>query len=127
MEPFGHGGSAWPFAWRSAAAAQAAGRGVRGRARLQAVDGDDLLSGPNLECEGAATAADDGVGAVVKRLEQRHSAAAADPDQAGGEEAGWQLAGQARAGMVPGERKSSSIQGIFKICYNRINSKFIRL
>jgi hypothetical protein len=102
-------------------------RGVRGRARLQGVDSDDLLSGPNLECEGAATAEDDGVGAVVERLERRHGAAATDPDQAGGEEAGWQLAGQARAGMVPGQRKSSSIQGIFKICYNRINSKFIRL
>ncbi len=47
---------------------------------------------------------DDGVGAVVERLEQRHGAAAADLDQGGGEEAGWQLAGQARAGVVPGQR-----------------------
>jgi hypothetical protein len=68
--PFGRGGSAsavWALARRSAAAAWAAGRGVRGGAGLQAADGDDLLSGPDLECEGAAAAAEDGVGAVVQR------------------------------------------------------------
>ncbi len=97
--PFGRGGAVWAFgrggagiAWalarRSAAAVWAAGRGVRGSAGLQAADGDDLLSGPDLECEGAGTAADDGEGAVVQRMQRRHGAAAADPDQGGGEELG---------------------------------------
>ncbi len=61
-------GIAWALARWSAAVAQTAGRGIRGSTRLQADDGDDLLSGPDLECEGAAAAADDGVGAVVQRL-----------------------------------------------------------
>ncbi len=64
---FGRGGTAWALARWSAAAERAAGRGVRGSAGLQAAEGDDLLSGPDLQREGAAAAADDGVGAVVQR------------------------------------------------------------
>jgi hypothetical protein len=86
--PFGRGGSAWALAWRSAAVERAAGYGVRGGAGLQAADGDDFLSGPDLECEGAGAAADNGVGAVVQRMQRRRGAAAADPDQGGGEELG---------------------------------------
>ncbi len=85
---FGRGGTAWPLARWSAAAERAAGNGIRGAARLQAADGDDLLSGPDLECEGAGAAADNGVGAVVQRMQRRRGAAAADPDQGGGEELG---------------------------------------
>ena len=112
--PFGRGGSAsavWAVARRSAAAAWAAGRGVRGSAGLQAADGDDLLSGPDLECEGAGAAAENGVGAVIQRMQRRRGAAAADPDQGGGEELGRQLAGQAGvgAGIVPGQRVNRSI------------------
>ncbi len=66
--PFGRGGYAWALARRSAAAERAAGNGIRGSACLQAADGNDLLSGPDLEREGAAAAAEDGVGAVVQRL-----------------------------------------------------------
>jgi hypothetical protein len=86
--PLGRSGSAWALAQRSAAAARTAGRGIRGRTGLWAADNDDLLSGPDLKCEGAAAAVDDYVGAVVQRLEQWHGAAVADPDQAGGEEFG---------------------------------------
>ncbi len=64
---FGRGRNAWALARWSAAAERAAGHGVRGGAGLQAADGDDLLSGPDLEREGAAAAAEDGVGAVVQR------------------------------------------------------------
>jgi hypothetical protein len=53
-------------------AARTAGRGIPGRARPQAADGDDFLSGPDLECEGAAAGVDDGIGAVVQRLERRN-------------------------------------------------------
>jgi hypothetical protein len=56
------------------------GRGVRGRTHLQAADGDDFLSRPDLQLEGAAAAVEDGVGAVVQWLERRHGAAVADPD-----------------------------------------------
>ncbi len=105
----GRGGNAWALARRSAAAAWTARRGVHGGARLQAADGDDFLPGPNLQREGAAAAAEDGVGAVIQRSERRHGAAAADPDQGGGEELGWQLAGQAGARIVPGQRVNRSI------------------
>ncbi len=83
-------------------------RGVRGSAGLQAADRDNFLPGPDLQREGAAAAADDGIGAVVQRPKRRHGAAAADPDQTGGEELGWQLAGQGHAGtgIVPGQEKS---------------------
>ncbi len=55
----GCGGTAWALARRSAEAAWIAGHGIRDSTRLQAADGDVLLSGPNLECEGVAAAADD--------------------------------------------------------------------
>jgi hypothetical protein len=102
----GHGGSAWALAWRSAAAAWTAGHGCTG---LQAADGDDLLSGPDLKREGAGAAADNGEGTIVQQLERQHGAAAADPDQAGGEELIRQLAGQAGSGVIPGQRKSRNI------------------
>jgi hypothetical protein len=35
-------------------------RPLRQMTRLQVADGDNLLSGPNLECEGVTAAADDG-------------------------------------------------------------------
>jgi hypothetical protein len=97
------------FARQSAAAERAAGRDICGSAGLQAADCDDLLPGPDLQCEGAAAAADDGVGAVVQRPERWHSAAAADPNQSAGEELGRQLAGQVKTGVMPGQRKSRSI------------------
>ncbi len=107
----GHGGTAWALARRLAAAARTTGRGVRGSAHLRAADSDDLLPGPDLQHEGAAAAADDGVGAIVQRPEQWHGAAAADPDQPGREELGRQLAeqGQAGTGILPGQRKRRSI------------------
>ncbi len=70
--PFGRGGSTWALAWRSVAAEQAAGRGVRGSAGFEAADSDDLLPGPNLQHEGAAAAADDGVGAIAGVAARRH-------------------------------------------------------
>ncbi len=94
-------------------AARIAGRSVRGSTRLQAADGEDLLSGPNLECEGAAAVADDGVGAVVQQLEQRDGAAAADPDEAGREDLGWQLAGRPELQLCLGKEKAET--GVSKV------------
>jgi hypothetical protein len=76
-------GIAWALAQWSAAAAWTAGRCVCGRARLQAADGDDFLSGPDLECEGAAAAVDDGVGAVIQRLERQIQTRRAEMSSAG--------------------------------------------
>jgi hypothetical protein len=104
--PLGRGGTAWTLAQRSVTAARIAGRSVRSSTRLQAAAGEDLLSGPDLECKGAAAAADDGVGAVIQQLEQQDGAVAADPDEAGREELGWQLAGKTGAAVMPGQGKS---------------------
>ncbi len=81
--PLDRGGATWAPARRSAAAARTAGRGVRGCTGLEAADGDNLVSGPDLQREGATAAVDGRVGAIVQRLEQRHGAAAADPDEVG--------------------------------------------
>ncbi len=70
-------------------ATRTAGCGVCGCTSLQAADGENLFSGPDLQREGAAAAADGGEGAVVQLLERRNSAAAADPEQAGGYELGF--------------------------------------
>ncbi len=85
--PLGRGRTAWVLAQRSAVMAQTAGLGIR-RTGLQAADGNDLVSGSDPQGEGAGAAGDDGKGAIVQRLERQNSAAAADPDEAGGEELG---------------------------------------
>ncbi len=54
---------------RSAAATWAARHGIRGRASLEAADGDDLLPGPDSDGEGAGTAAQDGLGAIAEPLQ----------------------------------------------------------
>jgi hypothetical protein len=61
-------------------------RGVHCRASLEAADGDDLVQGPDLDGEGAGSAAQDGVGAVVERLKGWDDAALTDLDEGGGEE-----------------------------------------
>jgi hypothetical protein len=70
----------------SATATRAARRGVCGRASLEAADGDNLVPGPDSDGEGAGSAAQDGVGAVVERLKGWDDAAQTDPDEGGGEE-----------------------------------------
>ncbi len=54
-------------------------------AELQA-GGDDLISRPDLEGEGALSVAKHGIGAVVKPLERRNGATTAHPDEGGAEE-----------------------------------------
>ncbi len=55
--------------------------------------------------------AQDGVGAVVERLERWDHTARTDPDNRGGDELGLQLAGQLGAKIVPRQRNSGIIQG----------------
>ncbi len=95
---------------RSAAATRAARRSVRGRTSLEAVDGDDLVPGPDSDGEGAGPAAEDGVGAVVERLKGWDDAAPTDLDEGGGEEVAWQLFQQLGARIVPGQRDSRNMQ-----------------
>ncbi len=66
-------------------ATQAARRGVRGRASLEAADGNHLVPRPDSDGKGAETAAQDRVGAVVERLKGWNQAAPTDPDEGGGE------------------------------------------
>jgi hypothetical protein len=91
---------------RPAAAARAARRGVRGRASLEAADGDDLILGPDSDGEGVGSAAQEGVGAVVERLKGWDDAAPKDPDEGGGEVT-WQLVWQLGARIVPVESLQS--------------------
>ncbi len=70
---------------RSAVVTRAARRGVRGRASLEAADGDDLVPGPDSDGEGAGSAAQDSVGAVIERLKGWDDAAPTDSDEGGGD------------------------------------------
>ncbi len=96
---------------QSAAATRAARRGVRGRVSLEAVDGDDLVPGPDLDGEEAGSAVQDGVGAVVERLKGWDDAAPTDPDEGSGEEVAWQLVRQLGTRIVPRQRNSRNMQG----------------
>ncbi len=96
---------------RSAVATWAARCGVSGRAGLEAADGDDLIPGPDSDGEGAGSAAQDGVGAVVERLKGWDDAAPMDPDEGGEEEVAWQLVRQLGARIVPRQRNSRNMQG----------------
>ncbi len=55
--------------------------GVRNSAGLEAADGDDLVPGPASDGEGAGSAAQNGIGAVVERLERWDDAATMDPHE----------------------------------------------
>ncbi len=96
---------------RSAAATRASRRGVRGHASLEAADGDDLVPGPDLDGEGAGSAAQDSIGAVVEWLKGWDDAAPMDPGKGGGEEVAWQLVRQLGTRIVPRQRNSRNMQG----------------
>ncbi len=65
---------------------------VRRRRSLEVADGYNLVPVPDSDSEGAGSAAQDGVWAVVERLKGWDDAAPTDPDDGGGEELAWQLA-----------------------------------
>ncbi len=97
------------------------------RASLEAADGDDLISGPDSDGEGVRSPAENSKGVVVEGLEQRDGAAAPYPDEAGGEQLGWQFVGQLGTRVVPGQRESGSIQSLRKNFNYSINRNFIPL
>jgi hypothetical protein len=88
---------------RSAAATRAARRGVRSRASLEVADGDHLVPRPDSDGEGAGAVAQDCIGAVVEQLKGWNQASLTDPDEGGGEQLSWQLAGQIGARMCLGK------------------------
>jgi hypothetical protein len=90
---------------------RAARHGVCSCASLEAADGDDLVPGPDSDGEGAGSAAQDGVEAVVERLKGWDDAALTDPDEGGGEEVTWQLVRQMGARIVPRQRNDRNMQG----------------
>ncbi len=92
---------------------RAARCGVRFRAGLEA-DGDDLVPRPDPDGEGGGSTPQDGVGTV----ERRDNTAAAQPDKGGVQQLIWQLGRQLGTGIVPGQRKSRSIQSFFKVFSN---------
>ncbi len=71
-------------------------------AGLQMDGGDDLLLRPDLEGEGALTAAKHGKGAVIGPLEWQNSTAVAHPDEGGVEEVSRQLVWQLAACLAAG-------------------------
>jgi hypothetical protein len=85
--------------------------GVRGRASLEAADGDNLVPEPDSDGEGAGAPAQDGIGAVVERLKGWNDATPTVPDEGGGEEVAWQLVRQLGARIVPRQRNSRNMQG----------------
>ncbi len=98
----------------SAAATQAARLGIRSCTGLEAADGDDLILGANSDGEGAVSAVQNGVEAVVERLERWDNASKTDPDKGSREELGWQLAGQLDARIVPRQGRSQNIPSFRK-------------
>jgi hypothetical protein len=68
---------------------QAARHGVNCCAGLKAADGDHLVPLPDSDDEGAGPAAQNHVGAVVKRLKGWNDAAPMDPDKGGWRAARW--------------------------------------
>jgi hypothetical protein len=67
------------------------------------------------------------VGAVVEWLKGWNHAAPTDPDEGGGEQLSWQLAGQLSARIVPRQRRSRNMQVFGKCFHNGVNRKFIIL
>jgi hypothetical protein len=65
--------------------------------------------------------AQDHVGAVIERLKGWNQAVLTDPDEGGGEQIGWQLAGQVGARIVPRQRRSRNMRGFGNIFDNGVN------
>ncbi len=61
------------------------------------------------------------VRAVVEQLKGWDDAVPTDPDEGGGEQLSWQLAGQVGARIVPRQRRSRNMQCFGKKFDNSIN------
>jgi hypothetical protein len=100
---------------------RAARRGVRCCAGLKVTDSDHLVPRPNSDGEGAGAAAQDRVGAVVEWLTGWNHGAPTDPDEGGGEQLGWQLAGQLDARMSLGKEGAETYKVLEKNFDNSVN------
>ncbi len=79
---------------------QAARRGVHCHAGLKAAGGAHLVPWHDSDGEGAGATAQNCVRAIVEQLKGWIEATTTDPDEGGGEQLGWQLAGQLGARIV---------------------------
>jgi hypothetical protein len=68
---------------QSTVATWAARLGVRGRAGLEAAEGNDLVPGPDSDGEGAGSAVQNSIGAIIEWLNEWNDAAMTDPDKGG--------------------------------------------
>jgi hypothetical protein len=57
--------------------------GIRSRAGLEVADGNNLVPGPDSDGEGLGSVAQNGVGAIVERLQRWNDAAMTDADKGG--------------------------------------------
>jgi hypothetical protein len=73
-------------------------------------DGNDLVPGPHSNSEGAGSAAQNSIDAIVEWLKGWNDAYRTDPDKGSGEKLGWQLAGQLGARIVPRQRNIRNIE-----------------
>jgi hypothetical protein len=105
--------------------AGAARRGVHGRPGLEAAHGDDVLSLPDLEGEGAGSPAEDGVGAVIEGVERGNHATGPDPDEAGAEEISRELARQLATRIVLEQGKKQEhpkiSENLLKLCHQEFH------
>jgi hypothetical protein len=85
-------------------ASGAARRGVHYRAHLEAAHSDDL------EGEGPGSQVEDGVGAIKEGVERGNHAPAPTQTRRALRRSSPELAGQLATRIVPGQRKSRSIQ-----------------
>jgi hypothetical protein len=69
----------------SSAATRSARLSVCSHAGLEAADGDDLVPGPDSDGEGAGSAAQNGLGAIVELLERWDDTAMTVSDEGGAE------------------------------------------
>jgi hypothetical protein len=76
--------------------------GIHGYACLEAPHGDDHLLLHNLESQGVGSQAEDGIGAIVERVEGGDHNAVPDPDKAA-TEISQELAEQLVTRIVPGQ------------------------
>jgi hypothetical protein len=93
-----------------------AGRGVHSHARLEAAYVDDLLPLPDLESEGAGSLAEDGVGAIIERVERGDHAATIDPDEAALRKSARSSLSSWRLKFCLGEEKAGASKDLYKIC-----------
>ncbi len=88
--------------------------GCHSRAGLEAADGDDFVQGPNSNSEGAGSAAENGTGAVIERLERWDDATTTDSDGGAERSLAGSLLGSWALELCLGSYIAAYIQGLYR-------------